>query len=81
MKVAAFVLLLAVAGLLVVGAVDAKKMDKREKPQLAIAVAGADACASGEHIAATATSTATYTESGRCGVAAGSSSESFSASS
>jgi hypothetical protein len=77
MKVAAFVLLLAVAGLLVVGAVDAKK-DKRphEKPMLAIACADASAFANGDHFAATNTDTYTEASTGRCGASAESGSSS-----
>jgi len=72
MKVAAFVLLLAVAGLLVVGAADAKKPKCCEKT--ATAIAGADACASGRYSAATYTCTDTYADTTGCGAVAGSSS-------
>jgi len=78
MKVAAFVLLLAVAGLLVVGAVDAKKFcppKKHEDKGIAIAKADADACAKGDKLAVAVTRTDTFADAcGKCEIAGASSS-------
>jgi len=77
MKVVALVLLVAVVGLFMAGAVDAKHHCCKEE-KTAIAGAAADACANGQDFALAITSTDTFANTQCHGAVAGSSASSLS---